>query len=156
MDTVRVVMINKGKRTIGAVLGFFIIIIWLFIVSSVMSGLAQDPIKALVYALAYALGNFVGVTLEEKLAIGLSTVQVIVRESEGYRLANKLRTKGFGVTILHGDAYNYKRHILIVHTKRRNVNEAVKLINCEVEDAVITITDTRSVKGGFLRRGKIR
>ena len=152
LDTVRIVLISKGKRTIGALLGFVTVMIWLVIVSSVISDLTANPLKALIYATAYALGNFIGVTIEEKLAIGLHSVQVIVHEDAGLGLAETLREKGFGVTVLRGEAKDHGRSILVIHLLRKNTNEAVKIIKEKAADAVITISDTRVLQGGFLRK----
>ena len=90
-------------------------------------------------------------TLDQRLAIGLCSLQVIVRENEGYTLANVLRQHGFGVTIMQGDSYNYRRQILIVHLKRKRINEAIMLIDETVKDAVTTVNDIKTVYGGFVR-----
>ena len=152
LDTVRIMLINRGHRIIGAVLGFFVVIIWIVIASSVLTNLSENLAKCLVYAVAYALGNYVGVVIEAKLGIGLCSLQVIVRETEGYALANILRENNFGVTILEGDSANYKRYILIVHLKRKRIQEAVKLIKSHTEDAVTTVNDIKTVYGGFVTR----
>ena len=151
MDTLRIVFINRGKRGLGAIIAFFDILIWLFIVSSVLTDINSDPIKCLIYAVAYSLGNFIGITIEKKLAIGYCTLQVIVRDTEGYMLANLLRAHGFGVTTMEGDSLNYKRHILIIHLKRKRITEAAELIRDSTEDSVITVNDIKTVYGGFVK-----
>jgi uncharacterized protein YebE (UPF0316 family) len=152
LDTLRIVMINRGKRLFGAILGFFVVTIWIAIISSVLNDLSTNLMKAVVYAVAYALGNYIGVTIENKLAIGLCSLMVITRESEGYKLANILRESGFGVTVLEGESANYKRYVLIVHLQRKCINEAVKLIRERTEDAVITVNDLKTVYGGFVKK----
>ncbi len=152
LDTIRMVLVNRGRRVAGALLGFIVIIIWIFIVSSVITDLSENLIKCLIYAVAYSLGNYLGVTIENKLAIGLCSLQVIVRETEGYKLANLLRGNNFGVTILEGESANYKRLILIIHLKRKRIEEAVKLINEDTEDAVIMVNDVKTVYGGFVKK----
>lgn len=152
LDTLRMVLINRGRRLAGAILGFFVVFIWIFIISSVITTLSDNLLKCLVYAVAYALGNFFGVTIENKLAIGLCSLQIIVRETEGYTLANILRENGFGVTIMEGESANYKRQILIIHLKRKRITEAVKLIKENTEDAVTMVNDIKTVYGGFVRK----
>lgn len=152
LDTLRMVLINRGRRLAGAILGFFVVLIWIFIVSSVITNLSANLLKCLIYAVAYALGNYLGVTLENKLAVGLCSLQVIVRDTEGYTLANILRENGFGVTIIEGESANYKRQILIIHLKRKRITEAVKLIKANAEDAVTMVNDIKTVYGGFVRK----
>lgn len=151
LDTLRIVLINRGKRLPATIISFFISIIWIFIVSSIISNLSENILKAIVYASAYALGNYMGITIENKLAIGYASLQVIVRETEGYPLANLLREHGFGVTVMQGESFNYKRAILLIHLKRKRMNDAIKLIHETVEDAVVTINDIKNVYGGFVR-----
>ena len=78
-------------------------------------------------------------------------LQVIVRDTEGYMLANLLRAHGFGVTTMEGDSLNYKRHILIIHLKRKRITEAAELIRESTEDSVITVNDIKTVYGGFVK-----
>lgn len=151
IDTLRVVVVNRGKKFIATVLAFFDMLIWVFIVSSVLNGLSDDIVKAIIYAISYALGNFTGMLIEQKLAMGLCSLQVIARESEGYKLANALREGKFGVTTLEGDSFNYKRQILIIHLKRKRINEALKLIKSIDNDCVVTVNDIKTVHGGFVK-----
>ena len=73
ISTVRIVFINKGEKIKGAALGFIEIMIWLIVVSSVLNNITEDPIKVFIYAIAFSLGNFFGVTIESKIAVGLSS-----------------------------------------------------------------------------------
>ena len=66
ISTIRVVFIGKGERVKGAILGFVEIMIWLVVVSSVLNNITEDPYKMFIYAAAFSLGNFLGVTIESK------------------------------------------------------------------------------------------
>ncbi len=151
LDTLRIVLVNRGKRIPATMISFVISLIWIYIVSSIITDLSGNLLKAIVYASAYALGNYLGITIENKLAIGFASLQVIVRETEGYRLANILREHKFGVTVMQGESYNYRRAILLIHLKRKRINDAISLINDNVDDAVVSINDIKTVYGGFVR-----
>ena len=74
ISTVRIMFVAKGERAKAAIIAFFEILIWIVIVSSVLSNLSEDPVKAVVYAAAFAIGNYLGVFIEGKLFhIGIGT-----------------------------------------------------------------------------------
>lgn len=151
--TLRVVYINKGEKLIGSIIAFFEVFIWVIVVSSVLTGLSQDPMKILVYCSAFALGNYIGVIIESKLAVGLSSIQAIVPDEKGEEIAEKLRNNNFGVTILEGKGINnIQKDVLIVMLKRKRINEAITLINKEIPDALITINDVKTLQGGYVKK----
>lgn len=151
--TLRVVYVNKGEKLIGAVLGFFEVLIWVIVVSSVLNNITEDPMKIFIYCFAFALGNYIGVFLESKLAVGLSSLQVVVNDVDGENLAGILREQGFGVTIIEGKGINEsKKELLFIQLKRKRISEAVKLIQLTNEYAFITVNDIKSMKGGFVKK----
>lgn len=153
LSTLRLVYINKGEKLIGAFLGFFEVLIWLIVVSSVLNNIAEDPIKILVYCAAFALGNYIGVTIETRLAVGLSSLQVVVDGDQGDALADVLRDKGFGVTIMEGKGINDRpKALLFVQMKRKRITEAVRTIQSINDGAFITVNDLKSLKGGFVKK----
>lgn len=149
LGTVRTVLITKGERTIGAVIGFFEVLLWIYIASNVLTNIAQDPLKAVFYSLGFALGNYFGSIIEEMIGIGLSEIIVIVKEEHGEELADHLRDKGFAVTMVQGSGQSNSRYMLFLFTQRKRVKLAVTLIKAKQENAVITISETKPVYGGY-------
>lgn len=153
ISTIRLVYINKGEKLIGALLGFIEILIWLIVVSSVLNNITEDPIKILIYAVAFSLGNYIGVTIESKIAVGLSSLQVVVNEDDGCILANALREQGFGVTIVEGTGRDdSKKQLLFIQLKRKKISEAIKLIQSINSKAFISVNDVKSLRGGFIKK----
>jgi uncharacterized protein YebE (UPF0316 family) len=153
ISTIRLVYINKGEKLKGAILGFVEILIWLIVVSSVLTNIADDPIKIFVYAAAFSLGNYIGVTIESKIAVGLASVQVVVNEEDGEELAGLLRDKGFGVTIIDGRGKdNSKKSLLFIQLKRKRIPEAIKFVQLTNDSAYITVNDIKSMTGGFIKK----
>jgi uncharacterized protein YebE (UPF0316 family) len=149
IGTTRIVLITRGERVIGACLGFFEVMIWLALVSTVLLNIADDPIKALVYALGFAVGNYVGSLLENRLGIGNVRVEAIVLEKHGDELVKCIREKGYAVTVLEGKGMNYNRKVLIMNIKRKNYGLVVDMIKAVQENVVITINDIKPVYGGY-------
>lgn len=67
LGTLRTVFVVQGRRGIAWIVGFFEILIWVVVVSKVIASLTE-PVYAFAYALGYATGNYVGITLEGWLA----------------------------------------------------------------------------------------
>lgn len=153
ISTIRLVYINKGEKVKGAILAFVEILIWLIVVSSVLTNIAADPIKIFVYAAAFSLGNYIGVTIESKIAVGLASIQAVVNEDNGEEMAEILRNQGFGVTILDGKGKDdSKKNLLFIQLKRKRIPEAVKLIQQNNPEAYITVNDIKSMVGGFVKK----
>lgn len=152
VSTIRLVLINKGERVKGAILGFIEIMIWLIVVSSVLNNITEDPIKVFIYAIAFSMGNFIGVTIESKIAVGLASIQVVVGEETGEILAEVLRDESYGVTIIDGRGKDdSKKSLLFIQLKRKKIPEAVKLIKQTAPSAYITVNDIKSMMGGYLK-----
>ncbi|WP_312699916.1 DUF5698 domain-containing protein [Sedimentibacter sp.] len=152
ISTIRLVYINKGERVIGACLAFVEILIWLVVVSSVLNNISEDPIKMFIYAIAFSMGNYIGVTIESKIAVGLASIQVVVNEDTGKMLAEALRDESYGVTIIDGTGKDdSKKSLLFIQLKRKKISDAVKLIKQTAPTAYITINDIKSMVGGYLK-----
>ncbi|HQC55071.1 MAG TPA: DUF5698 domain-containing protein [Clostridia bacterium] len=151
MQTLRLVLLSRGQRTIGALVGFVEILLWVSITGSVLAGLSSAPLKAVVFAFAFAIGNYLGSYLEDLIALGLSTIQIIVKPEESPELVKVLRDNKLAVTITHGEGRDGAREILQIHLKRRRIRPTLALINKNVSNAVITVSDVRVVKGGYMR-----
>ena len=80
------------------------------------------------YSLGFACGNYIGCILEEKLALGLITINAIVSEKDGPPLAKILRSENIGVTIMDAEGLKEAKKILILHVKRKRKSKVVKLI----------------------------
>lgn len=152
LATIRVVFINRGEKLRGAIIGFIEIMLWIVVVSNVLSDLSRDPMKAVVYCFAFALGNYLGVIIENKLAVGTASIQTVVMEEHTHELSALLREHGFGVTILQGQGMENTVDVLLIFLKRKSVPEAVGLIRSFLPNAVISINDVRQLRNGFVRK----
>lgn len=149
ISTIRIVLITKGEKTIGAIIAFVEILLWLFIASNVIQNISQDPLKGVFYAIGFSVGNYIGSILEEKIGLGLSEVQVIVKEDAGLLLAEEIRAQGFAVTLVHGEGRHNPRAILIMFVPRKRVKALVKYIQNSETGAVITVSEIKPVYGGY-------
>ncbi len=158
LGTLRIVLINRGERLVGSFIALIEITLWLVIAGNVLSDYQSDPWKMISYALAYALGNYMGSWLEERLAFGLCSMQTVVMEREtSDKICEVLRQNGFGVTELtaigRDDA---DRYMLISTLRRKLADEAIALVQSIAPNAVITVSDVKSQRSGYLRNATAR
>lgn len=149
LATVRIVFITKGEKLKGAFIGFFEVLLWTVLVATVLDDITSDPFKVLVYALGFAIGNYAGSVFEQKLGLGNMRIEAIVQENHGNELVNALRGAGFAVTVVEGEGMHHKRHVLIMHIKRKRTEEAIKLIKNLQGNVFITINEVKPIYGGY-------
>lgn len=151
--TVRIVLINRGERVKGAFIAAFEMMLWLFITGTVLSGFQEDIIRVFIFALAFAVGNYVGSWVEDKLAFGLCSIQVIVPESTvSDHLLVELRDNNFAVTTVKGKGKDGERDIMFLHVKRKRIKQAKEIIKSHVANAVVIVNDSKIIHGGFLKK----
>ncbi len=153
VSTVRLVLINRGERLKGSITGFFEVSLWIMVTGTVLVGFQEDLLRCVIFAIAFAIGNYVGSWLESKLAFGLSSIQVIINKDEAAdSIVQELRDNGFGVTIIEGEGKTGTREILLLHLKRKRIPAAMALIKARLDNAVITVNDVRVINGGFIKK----
>ena len=150
--TMRIMLVNKGKKFLGVLFGIMEITLWVFIASTVISDMYSDPMKMVVYCAAFAVGILIGMYVEQKLAIGLTSIQIVSLKNDGQKIGELLRDNGFGVTILDGHSVDgTKRELVFVQLKRKNVAQATELVQQISPEAVISVSDIKTVRGGFIK-----
>lgn len=149
LTTVRTVLITRGEKLYASIIGFVEVLIWLYVIGTVLVGINAEPLRMVAYALGFACGNYIGCILEEKLALGLMTINAIVSEKDGETLADILRAEKVGVTIVEAEGLKEEKKMLILHVKRKRKSQIVKLIQNSKINAVISLMDTKTVYGGY-------
>lgn len=149
LTTLRTVLITRGEKIYASIIGFVEVIIWLIVVGNVLDNIQDDPLKVFVYALGFAAGNYFGSLIEEFLAIGLVTFNIITTKDHEEIILHELKKSNIGVTIVTGKGYEKENSILIVHAKRKRKKEIISLIKSLDFNAVISIMDTNSIYGGY-------
>jgi uncharacterized protein YebE (UPF0316 family) len=152
IGTIRIIMIARSRRAIAALLGFFEVIIWLIAVSQVLSHL-NHIISYIAYGAGFAAGNFIGISIENRLALGMQAIQIITDENLK-ALSMLLRQEGFGVTNLAAKGQKGQMDFIHIVTSRKRTNEVLALAKEFDPQAFISVTDLRSSYSGFIRDRK--
>lgn len=149
LSTTRIVLITKGEKLIGAIIGFFEVIIWIVLASTVLTNISDDPLKVIVYAFGFAVGNYVGSTLEKKIGLGNSRIEVILNPEYSQTIISSIREHGYGFTEIEGKGAISNRTILIMNVRRNKSENLIELVKSLTTDAVITINEIKPIYGGY-------
>ena len=153
MDTLRLNLVAKGYRNYAPIIGFFQSLVWVITISRVMVNLENWTAYA-AYASGFALGTYVGMRIEEKLALGYELIRIVTR-TDATELVTHLRDLGFAVTSVIGEGRDGEVGILFVVLKRKTVSEVVEIIKSHNPKAFYTIEDMRFVSNAaYLPRSR--
>jgi uncharacterized protein YebE (UPF0316 family) len=147
MDTIRVIFVSKGFRKVAPVIGFFQALIWLIAVVKIMQNL-DNWMCYVAYATGFALGNYLGMWLEEKIGIGIELIRVISSDDTS-DLVDDLREKGYGVTLIGAAGKDGKVNMFSTIAKRTDINGVLETIQHYNPDAFYTVEDVRHVNKQF-------
>ncbi len=145
--TLRMIFIVKGRKNLAALISLVEVTINIIGLSIVLDRLSE-PIYLVAYSLGYAVGILVGSKIEELLALGYVTVQVITRELDS-NISSQLREKGYGITSWLANGRDGDRVVLNVLTKRKNMKILIKSINDIDSKAFIISHEPVFFQGGF-------
>jgi uncharacterized protein YebE (UPF0316 family) len=137
LDTLRIIFMTKGFKRLTPIIGFFEVLIWIVAITRIMQHL-NSWICYVAYAGGFATGNFVGMMVDEKLAIGHELIRAITR-MDATDLTNALRADGYGVTTVKAMGMEGEVGIVYIIVNRRNQKQAIKLIQQYNPNAFITV-----------------
>jgi uncharacterized protein YebE (UPF0316 family) len=147
LDTLRIVMIGRGRKFTVAFLGFFEVSIWLLVARQVIAHLPNIACF-FAYAGGFAAGNYVGMWIEERMASGAQIIRVIV-DSDGPRIMEALKARGHGVTSMRGQGAMGSVDIIFSIVQRKEAPDVLALIKGVSPGAFYIIEDVRDISEGF-------
>jgi uncharacterized protein YebE (UPF0316 family) len=147
LGTLRIIFISRGKRNVAPLLGFVEVFIWITIVSQIVSH-AHNILAYLAYAAGFATGAFVGMYIEDRLAIGVQVILTIVQEKADV-LTENLHRAGYGVTCVDGEGSNGPVKVVYTVYPRKYLKEILSIIHLTHPHAFLSIHDITSTQAGI-------
>lgn len=145
--TLRMILVIKGYRLVASLLSMVEVFVYLKGLAIVLDNL-DDPLNLAAYCFGWGMGVYLGSKIEEYLALGHVTLQVVV-DSVEIDLPSYVRQHGFGVTSWTADGKDGKRLVMEVLAKRNNEQKLLALIQNRVPKAFIISYEPKHLKGGF-------
>jgi len=153
--TLRIIFVSRAKKNLAALVGFVESLVWVLAVTQVIQHL-NNWLTYVAFASGFSAGNYIGVLLEEKLAMGNLIIRIITRQ-EADDLVHFLWSSGYGVTSIDGWGETGPVKVIFTVCKRRHAERIIKIIKEFNPKAFYTIEDVRYVQETFvppLHRGR--
>ncbi|MFX3673373.1 MAG: DUF2179 domain-containing protein [Paenisporosarcina sp.] len=155
--TVRMILTLKGYRYVAAFISMIEVVIYIVGLGLVLDNLNEIQ-NLIAYAVGYGTGVIVGTKIEEKMALGYITVNVITTE-ESRTLPVLLREKGYGVTDWEANGLEGNRKAMQILTPRKYELKLYTIIKELDPKAFIITYETKTIHGGFwvktVKKGKL-
>jgi uncharacterized protein YebE (UPF0316 family) len=149
IDTVRMLTVVRGMRTITWVLGVLQTALFVLALGTVMNDL-NNPLKIIAYSVGFATGNVIGMMIEKRLAFGFVNM-TIISSLRGQELAEKLRDQGHAVTEIPARGKDGSVEILECSLQRKFAPEVQRTVLEIDPSAFITSRDIQRIWRGYWR-----
>jgi len=146
LGTLRIIFVSRSMRKFAALVGFFESLIWLVAISQIILNLG-NWVSFIAFAGGFSLGNYVGIWLEGKLAMGMLCLRIITHE-DAAELTEVLRENRYGATTVSATGKSGKVRLILTIIKRKDLNKVQRLVKQYNPNAFVSVEDVRSVHEG--------
>ena len=136
LGTMRALLVAKNKSIYAALIGLVESAIWIIAVSQVIKDI-DDPLLIGAYAAGFAAGTIIGSYIERIVGVGNIVVRVFC-PADSPSVAERLRKKGYGVTIIDGQGKDGPVKIYLCVIPRRRLKTVLDMIKEINPDSFIT------------------
>lgn len=148
IQSLKTCMMVKGQRLKAAGLGFVECTIWGLVISTIIGTLGDNLVLLLFYCLGYATGLFLGSTLESKIALGTSNLQLIANDANTKKIISYLKDNNRGYTVFDGHGSKDKMNMILIVLPRRDSIRVLKEIRGLCENNVFVVASEVSKHAG--------
>ena len=150
IQSLKTCMMVKGQRIKAAALGFVECMIWGLVISTIISTLGDNLALLLFYCVGYATGLFLGSTIEGKIALGTSNLQLIANDENTKLIITYLRENKRGYTIFSGQGSTNKMNMILIVLPRKDMKRVLREIRKLCENHVFVVaSDVSKYAGGY-------
>lgn len=126
LSTIRIIFLSRGMKGLASSVGFFEVSIWLFAIGQIMQNLSDLRCYA-AFAGGFTLGNYLGVVIHERLAIGHLVVRIITSR-DATELVEGLTAGAYGVTCVNAQGSKGPVQVILTVIKRRDLERVVAIL----------------------------
>ena len=148
IQSLKTCMMVKGQRLKAAMLGFTECTVWGLVISTIIGTLGDNLFLLAFYCVGYATGLFLGSTLESKIALGTSNLQLIANDENTERIIEYLNENGRGYTVFDGHGSTDKMNMILIVLPRRDAQRVLKTIRALCKNNVFVVASEVSKYAG--------
>ena len=150
IQSLKTCMMVKGQRLKAAGLGFIECAIWGLVISTIISTLGDNLFLLLFYCVGYATGLFLGSTIEGKIALGTSNLELIASDASTKKITEYLKERGMGYTVLEGRGSKDKMNMIFIVLPRKETPKTLREIRAICENKVFVVaSEVSKYAGGY-------
>jgi len=150
IQSLKTCMMVKGQRLKAAGLGFIECMIWGLVISTIISTLGDNLFLLLFYCAGYAIGLFLGSTIENKIALGTSSLELIANEKNTVLITNYLKEQNKGFTVFEGRGSTDKMNMIFIVLARKETLKMLKEIRKLCDNKVFVVaSEVSKYAGGY-------
>ncbi len=150
IQSLKTCMMVKGQRLKAAGLGFIECAIWGLVISTIIGTLGDDLRLLLFYCIGYATGLFLGSTIEGKIALGTSNLEIIANEECTARASEYLKEHGKGFTVFAGHGSTDKMNMIFIVLPRKEAGKVLRDIRKLCDNKIFVVTsEVSKYAGGY-------
>ena len=150
IQSLKTCMMVKGQRVKAAGLGLLECAIWGLVISTIIGTLGDNLFLLAFYCVGYATGLFLGSTLEGKIALGTSSLQLIASDENTGKIIAYLKEHNRGYTVFGGQGSKDKMNMILIVLPRREAARALKEIrNLCRNNVFVVASEVSKYAGGY-------
>ena len=150
IQSLKTCMMVKGQRLKAAGLGLVECGIWGLVISTVITTLGDNLLLLLFYAVGYAIGLFLGSTIESKIALGTSNLELIAGEESAEKIIEYLKEQGRGYTVFDGYGSTDKMNMIFIVLPRKEAARVLREIRRLCDNKVFVVaSEVSKYAGGY-------
>ena len=150
IQSLKTCMMVKGQRLKAAGLGFIECTIWGLVISTIIGTLGDNIFLLLFYCVGYATGLFLGSTIENKIALGTSNLELIASDESTAKITEYLKANDRGYTVFAGHGSKDKMNMIFIVLPRRETPKTLKEIRRTCDGKVFVVaSEVSKYAGGY-------
>ena len=148
IGTFRIILVSRGERLYASLAGFLEVFIWVVAVSQVLTNYG-GLVNYIAYAAGFAIGNYIGITLEKRLAMGMVAMRVITNKPAD-ELIEHLKQEYHGVTSIAARGMSGEVRLVLSVVKRKDIPYFLKIVKNYNPKAYVSVEDVRHLSETYL------
>ena len=150
IQSLKTCMMVKGQRLKAAGLGFLECTIWGLVISTIIGTLGDNLFLLLFYCVGYAAGLFIGSTIEGKIALGTSNLQLIANDENTEKITEYLKENNKGYTVFEGHGSTDKMNMIFIVLPRKEAPKLLKTLRKMCNNKVFVVaSEVSKYAGGY-------
>ncbi len=150
IQSLKTCMMVKGERLKAAGLGFVECTIWGLVISTLIGTLGNDLLLLVFYCAGYATGLFLGSTIESKIALGTSNLEIIASEENTAIIIGYLKENNRGFTIFEGQGSTQKMNMIFIVLPRKESGRVLRDLRKKCDKNLFVVaSEVSKYAGGY-------